>query len=178
MQQSEHGMRDHGLVGIEIGAEAPDFELVNQFGEPVRLSSYRGRSAVALVFFPLAFSSTCTGEFEELRDNAALFSEAGVELLGISVDSKHTLRAWWAAERFAMPLLADFWPHGRVAQLYGAFREEAGVSSRTTVFVDREGAVRSVFSSAPGEARAFSLYRSALAELADEERPGGQTIAE
>jgi peroxiredoxin len=159
-------MRHDGGVTILIGDEAPDFELANQFGEPVRLSSYRGRSAVVLVFFPLAFSRTCTGEFEELRDNAALFTEAGVELIGISVDSKHTLRAWWSAEGLGMPLLADFWPHGEVARRYGAFREDAGVASRTTVFVDAAGTVRSVFSSPPGEARPFSAYRAAVAALA------------
>ncbi|WP_286276731.1 peroxiredoxin [Naasia aerilata] len=158
-------------MGIDIGDEAPDFELANQFGEHVRLSSYRGRSAVALVFFPLAFSRTCSREFEELRDNAEVFAEAGVEVVGISVDSKHTLRAWWSAEGLGMPLLADFWPHGEVARRYGVFREDTGTASRTTVVIDRAGVVRSVFSSAPGEPRPFSAYRAALAALA-------QTIAE
>jgi mycoredoxin-dependent peroxiredoxin len=152
-------------VTIGIGGTAPDFELSNQFGEPVALSSFRGRSAVALVFFPLAFSRNCAGELGELRDNAALFADAGVELLGISVDSKHTLRAWAEAEGFGMQLLSDFWPHGEVARLYGAFRDVTGVASRTTVVVDAGGVVRSVFSSPPTEPRPLSAYRSAVAAL-------------
>ena len=77
---------------------APDFELPNQFGEHIRLSEFRGKKAVALVFFPLAFSSTCTSELCELRDNLSLFKDSGVELIGISVDSKASLRAWAEAE--------------------------------------------------------------------------------
>ncbi len=158
-------MRHDCGVTIMVGQEAPEFELPNQFGEPVSLSSFRGRSAIALVFVPLAFSRTCAGELGELRDNATLFSEAGVELLGISVDSKHALRAWAEAEGYGMQLLSDFWPHGEVARRYGAFREASGVASRTTVLVDRNGAVRSVFSSAPTEPRPLSAYRAALGTL-------------
>src|SRR3712207_2798911 len=94
-----------------IGKQAQDFQLRSQYGESVRLSELRGRP-VTLVFFPLAFSGTCTSELCELRDNLALFSDAGVQLIGISVDSKASLRAWGEQEGYDFPLLADFWPHG------------------------------------------------------------------
>ncbi|CAN5370510.1 peroxiredoxin [soil metagenome] len=144
---------------------APDFDLPNQFGEHVRLRDFRGTSPVALVFFPLAFSSTCTTELCELRDNLNLFAMEGVELLGISVDSKATLRAFADAEGYDFPLLADFWPHGEVAREYGVFLEEKGFANRATFLIDVDGVIRANFVTAPGQARSLSEYTEALAEL-------------
>jgi peroxiredoxin len=109
-----------------VGDVAPDFTLRNQFGQTVSLRGFRGGSAVALVFFPLAFTSTCMGELRELRDNLALFRTAGVQLLGISEDSTATLREFAEREGYDFSLLADFWPHGGVAQQYGAFLNDKG----------------------------------------------------
>ncbi len=152
-------------MALVIDTQAPDFELANQFGEHVRLSDFRGRKPVALVFFPLAFSSTCTTELCELRDNLALFKEEGVELIGISVDSKATLRAWAESERYDFTLLADFWPHGDVAKEYGVFIEQKGFANRATFLIDTAGVIRASFITAPGEARSIADYRAALAEL-------------
>lgn len=152
-------------MALENDTSAPDFELANQFGERIRLSEFRGKHPVALVFFPLAFSGTCTGELCELRDNLALFAEAGVQLLGISVDSKHTLRAWADAQGYDFPLLADFWPHGQVAKEYGVFLPEKGFANRATFLIDRGGVIRASFITAPGEARPLAAYRDAVAEL-------------
>lgn len=145
--------------------KAPDFELPNQFGEHVRLGEFRGKKPVALVFFPLAFSTTCTSELCELRDNLALFKQEGVELMGISVDSKATLRAWAEAEGYDFTLLADFWPHGDVAKEYGVFIEEKGFANRATFLIDIDGFIRASFITAPGQARSLEDYRAALAEL-------------
>jgi len=161
-----------GRMVIPIGEPAPDFELPDQFGEPVRLSSFRGRSAVALVFFPLAFSTTCAAELRELQANVDVFEEAGAVVLAISVDSKQTLRAWGDVEGYSMPLLSDFWPHGEVARSYGAFRPDTGVASRTTVVLSEDGVVRSVFSSPPTEARPLAAYREGLAALRLAREPG------
>ncbi|MEP6480548.1 MAG: peroxiredoxin [Rhodoglobus sp.] len=144
---------------------APDFELPNQFGEHVRLSDYRGKKAVALVFFPLAFSSTCTTELCDLRDNLNLFKDESVELIGISVDSKATLRAFAEAEGYDFPLLADFWPHGDVAKEYGVFLEQKGFANRATFLIDIDGVIRSSIVTAPGQARSIEEYATALAEL-------------
>jgi mycoredoxin-dependent peroxiredoxin len=148
-----------------IGAPAPDFELSSQYGERIRLSELRGRP-VALVFFPLAFSGTCTSELGDLRDNVGLFSSAGVDLIGISVDSKACLRAWGEQERSDFPLLADFWPHGEVARRYGVFLEDRGYAARGTFLVDAAGTIRDCFLSGPGEARPLARYRAALAAIA------------
>lgn len=152
-------------MALENNTQAPDFELVNQFGERIQLSRYRGEKSVALVFFPLAFSGICTGELCELRDNLSLFAASGVELIGISVDSRHTLRAWGDQERYTFSLLADFWPHGAVAKEYGVFLEDRGSANRATFLIDQSGIIRASFISAPGEARSLDAYRAALGEL-------------
>lgn len=152
-------------MALENDTTAPDFELPNQFGEHVRLGEFRGKSPVALVFFPLAFSSTCTTELCDLRDNLSLFKTAGVELIGISVDSKATLRAFAEAEGYDFTLLADFWPHGEVAREYGVFLEEKGFATRATFLIDIDGVIRASFINAPGEARSLQEYTEALAEL-------------
>ena len=152
-------------MALEIDTRAPDFELPNQFGEHVRLSDFAGKSPVALVFFPLAFSSTCTTELCALRDNLSLFKEHGVELLGISVDSKATLRAFADQEGYDFTLLADFWPHGAVAKEYGVFIEEKGFATRATFVIDTKGIIRAGFKTAPGEARSLDEYRMALDQV-------------
>jgi peroxiredoxin len=152
-------------MALENDTQAPDFELASQHGAPVRLSDFRGKSAVALVFFPLAFSGTCTGELCELRDNLALFKEQGVELIGISVDSKHALRVWSEQEGYDFTLLADFWPHGQVAKEYGVFLDDKGFANRATFLIDVDGIIRASFITAPGEARSLDAYRAALGEL-------------
>ncbi|MBC7723986.1 MAG: peroxiredoxin [Burkholderiaceae bacterium] len=151
---------------LAIDTQAPDFELPNQFGEHIRLSDFRGRKPVALVFFPLAFTSTCTTELCELRDNIELFADSRVQLVGISVDSKATLRAFADVEGYEFPLLADFWPHGAVAKEYGVFLEEKGFANRASFLIDVNGIIRARFITTPGEARTLDAYREAVAELA------------
>jgi len=148
-----------------VGQAAPDFELDNQFGEPVRLSEFRGRTVV-LVFFPFAFSGICTGELCELRDNLALFEDADAVVLGVSVDSKFAQRAYAEKEGYTFDLLADFWPHGAVAEQYGVFDPDSGMARRGTFIIDAGGAVRYVVVNPRGQARDFAEYRAALAGLA------------
>ena len=148
-----------------IGTPAPDFELPDQWGAPVRLSGFRGARPVVLVFVPFAFSRTCTGELGELRDHAELFERADAALLVASVDSKYALRAWAEAESYGFPLLSDFWPHGAVASAYGAFSTDSGFATRSTFAIDRDGVIRSRFATGPGEPRPLAAYRDALARL-------------
>ena len=152
-------------MALENDTQAPDFDLANQFGEHIRLSQFRGKKPVALVFFPLAFSSTCTTELCTLRDNIAMFQSQGIELIGISVDSKATLRAFADKEGYDFTLLADFWPHGEVAKEYGVFLEEKGFANRATFLIDTNGVIRASFITAPGEARSLEEYKAAVAEL-------------
>jgi peroxiredoxin len=157
--------RKEALIALENDTQAPDFKLINQFGESVQLSQYRGVKSVALVFFPLAFSGICSGELCELRDNLALFEDSAVELIGISVDSRHALRAFAEQEKYTFDLVADFWPHGAVAKEYGVFLEDKGFANRATFLIDSSGIIRSSFITAPGEARSIDAYRAALGQL-------------
>jgi peroxiredoxin len=147
-----------------VGETAPDFELTNQYGEPVRLSSFRGQNVV-LVFYPFAFSGICTGELCEIRDNLAVFEHADATVLAVSVDSKFSLRAYAEQENYSFDLLADFWPHGSVAREYGVFDAGSGMARRGTFIIDAGGVVRYVVVNPRGQARDLSDYRDALAGL-------------
>jgi peroxiredoxin len=147
-----------------VGESAPDFELVNQFGEPVRLSALRGQNVV-LVFYPFAFSGICTGELCEIRDNLAVFEDARATVLAVSVDSKFSLRAYAEKEAYGFDLLADFWPHGAVANAYGVFDPESGMAKRGTFIIDATGTIRYVVVNPRGQARELAEYREVLAGL-------------
>ena len=148
---------------IEVGAEAPDFLLKDQNNQEVRLSDFRGRRTVLLVFYPLAFTGTCSGEMYEMRDNLHEYVNDQVQLLTVSVDSAYSHKVWADREGFEFPLLADFWPHGAVAQAYGVFNEQAGIANRGTFVIDKAGIVRFAEMNMPGEARDQSGWRKALA---------------
>ncbi|MGB7982365.1 MAG: peroxiredoxin [Candidatus Nanopelagicales bacterium] len=150
-------------MSVTVGQIAPDFTLLNQAGQQVTLSELQGRKVV-LVFYPFAFSSICTGELCDLRDRRGEFDDDTV-LLGISVDTKHALRVFAEQEGLGFDLLSDFWPHGEVAQAYGAFLEGPGMATRASFVLDREGVVRWAVVNGPGEARDPGDYRAALAEI-------------
>lgn len=152
-------------MAVAVGDKAPDFELVNQHGESVKLSSFQGKKPVVLVFYPLSFSGTCTEELCELRDNFSDFESKDVELMAISVDSKFTQKLFAEKEGYKFQVLADFWPHGGVAQSYGVFKEDAGIAIRGTFLIDTEGVIRNMFVNGPGEARDLASYHQALAAL-------------
>jgi mycoredoxin-dependent peroxiredoxin len=147
---------------IEVGQQAPDFELRNQFGTPVRLSSYRGRSSVLLVFFPKAFTPTCTGELTAIRDMGL---DDATTVLGVSCDTDAALKVYAETQGYGFSLLSDFWPHGEVARSYGVFLEERGFATRGSFLVDTHGVVRWLVVNDPREARRTSDYREALAAI-------------
>ncbi len=147
------------------GQPAPDFALKDQHGRVVRLSDFRGVTNVALVFYPFAFSRTCTGELCEIRDNLGVFTDADVQVIGISCDPMHAQRVWSEAERYEFPLLSDFWPHGEVATLYGVFDDRFGFARRGTFLIDAQGTTRWSVLNGLGEARPFAAYKEAVAAL-------------
>ncbi|GAB4107515.1 peroxiredoxin [Micromonospora taraxaci] len=149
---------------IEVGAEAPDFVLKDQNNQEVRLSDFRGRRAVLLVFYPLAFTGTCQGELREVRDNLDEYANDDVQVLTVSVDSVYSHKIWADREGYQFPMLADFWPHGGVAQAYGVFNDVAGFANRGTFVIDRTGVVRFAEMNGPGEARDQLAWRKAIAE--------------
>lgn len=152
------------MTNLQVGRPAPDFTLPGTTSQPLTLSSLRG-SPVVLVFYPYAFSGTCTGELCELRDNLAAFDEAGVRLLGVSCDPAHSLRAFREQEGYTFDLLSDFWPHGAVSRSYGVFDEDGGMAIRGSFLVDAEGILRWAVVNPRGRARPLAAYREALATL-------------
>ncbi|MEU1883276.1 peroxiredoxin [Streptosporangium sp. NPDC020072] len=149
---------------VDVGSPAPDFELKDQHGTPVKLSDHRGKKVV-LIFYPLAFSGVCHGELCALRDEFIANAPEDVQVLTVSVDSVFTHRAWADQEGYTFPLLSDFWPHGQVAQAYGVFDEEKGIATRGTFVIDGEGVVRwSVVNPIP-QARDIAEYLRVLADL-------------
>ncbi|WP_347107697.1 peroxiredoxin [Paenarthrobacter sp. S56] len=159
-------VRDSPAVAVPLlGQPAPDFELPNQYGEPVRLSDFRGRNVV-VVFYPFAFSGICTGELCEIRDNLGDFEADDASILAVSVDSKFSLRAYAAKEGYEFDLLSDFWPHGEVARQYGIFDDQSGMALRGTFIIDAQGIVRHVVVNPRGQARDLAEYRAALSSLA------------
>jgi mycoredoxin-dependent peroxiredoxin len=150
---------------IELGHEAPDFELRDQHKQPVRLSDYRGKKAVVVIFLPWAFSRICTGELCSIRDEIEDFSGDDVQVLAITCDSPWANNAWAQQEGYTFPLLSDYWPHGATAQTYGVFDEQAGCALRGSFIVDRDGIVRWTVTNGIPDARDLDGYRRALASI-------------
>jgi peroxiredoxin len=125
---------------IEAGQPAPDFTLPDQDGHAVTLSELRGQT-VLLVFYPLDFSPVCTDQLSVYQQVLSELEGRGVKLLGISVDSAFTHKAFREHLGLTMPLLADFHPKGAVASSYGLYNEEYGNSTRALVMVGPDGDV-------------------------------------
>ena len=153
------------LTGISVGSVAPDFELKDQHGAKVSLSSFKGNKNVVLLFIPFAFTGTCTGELCALRDDLAAFQNDDVQLLAVSCDPMYAQRAFAEQEGYKFPVLADFWPHGAVAKAYGVFDELRGCSTRGTFVIDKEGILRWQVVNGLGDARNIADYKAAIAAL-------------
>ena len=154
-------------MGIQIGDEAPDFELKDQSNEVVKLSSFRGDKPVTLVFYPFTFTGVCEGELCQLRDDFSIYEAVGVQVLAVSCDTRHAQRVWAEQEGYQFPVLSDFWPHGEVAQAYGVFNEALGCANRATFVLDENGVVVDTFASPDlGTPRARAEYEAALAKVA------------
>lgn len=149
---------------IDVGAEAPDFELPDQHGAAVRLSSLRGRPVVVL-FFPFAFTGVCTGELAAVRDELLPAVGDAARVLAVSCDSMFALRVFGDANGLDFPLLSDFWPHGQVASSYGVFDDDRGCALRGSFVVDASGVVRWTLTHALPDARDVADYSRVLAEL-------------
>ena len=157
------------------GAPAADFELRDQHGALVRLSNFRGRPVVVM-FFPYAFTGTCTGELRAVRE---LQAECDVAVLAISCDTMFALRTFGETEGLRFPLLSDFWPHGAVTSAYGVFDADRGCPLRASFIIDIDGTVRWSVVTTIAESRDVGDYHRVLDELALERadvvstHPGG-----
>ena len=125
----------------KVGDSASDFTLKDQNGKEFRLSEQRGRR-VLLSFHPAAWTGVCADQMKSLEANQSAFESLNSVAVGLSVDSIPSKKAW--ADSLGIkktPLLADFWPHGAVARLFGIFREKGGTSERANIVVDEKGKI-------------------------------------
>ena len=152
-------------MAVEVGSKAPDFSLNDYNREKVSLADFQGKKNVLLVFYPFAFSGICTGELCQVRDEIAEYQNDKVQVLGVSVDTPFSLKAWADQQGYTFPLLSDFWPHGEVAKAYGVFNEGGGLAVRGTFLIDTEGVIRFAEVNQPGEARNQDNWKKAIAEL-------------
>lgn len=155
-------------MSAEIDSKAPDFTLQNTEGEEVSLSDFINDKNIVLLFFPLAFSSTCTEELCTTRDNMKLYNSMDAKVIGISVDSFFTLKAFKERENLNFTLLSDF--NKEVSENYNALYDDyfgmKGVSKRAAFVIDKEGTIRhrEVLEDS-GNLPDFKVLQNALANL-------------
>jgi peroxiredoxin len=149
----------------QIGSPAPDFTLRDTQRAEVSLSDFRGKKTL-LVFIPFPFTQNCETELCTIRDNLASLNALDANVVVITTHALHTNRVWAEQQGFEFPILADYWPHGAVAQAYGCFNEIAGSANRATYVLDEEGVVRDIIATdSLGTIREYSEYTKALAAL-------------
>lgn len=152
---------------ITVGKNAPDFTLQNTEGKKVTCSNFKGKNNLVLLFFPLAFTSTCTEEMCTMRDNMKIYNSLDAKVLGISVDSFFTLKEFKKTENLNFTLLSDF--NKEASHKYGTIYEDffgmKGVSKRAAFVINKEGDVvyAEVLEDA-GELPDFDAIKKALDE--------------
>jgi len=126
---------------LAVGMSAKNFTLSDQNGQAFRLSEFKGKK-ILLSFHPLAWTSICATQMQDLEKNTDRFEKSNTVAVGLSVDSVPCKKAW--ADSLGIKrtrLLADFWPHGKVAKSFGVFRAENGFSERCNIIVDEKGKI-------------------------------------
>ncbi len=127
---------------IKVGDKAPDFTLKDQDQKEVKLSSFQGQKNVVLAFYPLDWSPVCTNENKCMTQDFDKFQKAGAEVLGISIDSVYSHKAWKDALNLKHNLLSDM--GGSAASKYGMYMEDKFITKRATVVIDKQGVVKYV----------------------------------
>ncbi|MBK7290691.1 MAG: redoxin domain-containing protein [Chitinophagaceae bacterium] len=153
---------------LEIGQQAPDFTLFDSDKKEITLSELKGQP-VLLLFFPLAFTSTCTTELCSVRDNIGWYNNLNAKVFGISVDALHTLAKYKEDQQLNFTLLSDF--NKDVSRLYESIYEQfgynmKGVSKRSAFVIDKEGIIQyaEVLENA-GEIPDFNKIKIALEKI-------------
>jgi peroxiredoxin len=129
-------------MAIEVGQQAPDFDLAITLQDRVTLAQFRGQKAVLLVFHPFAFTGICEAEGRELQESLDAYHDKDIEVIFVSCDTWSARQAWKEQLGASYTFASDFWPHGEVSKAYGVFDEGLGVSVRGTFLIDRDGVVQ------------------------------------
>jgi peroxiredoxin len=155
-------------MSADVGSKAPDFTLVNQDREAVKLSDQIGSNTIVLAFFPGAFSSVCTKEMCTLRDSMSQLNGLGAKVYGISTDTFFALKAWADQQKLGFPLLSDY--NKEAIKAYDVVNPDMvglkNIAKRAVIVIDRGGVIR--YREALDDARNEPNYdklKEALAEL-------------
>lgn len=125
-----------------VGATAPVFRLSDEHGSAFDLAEQFAEGPVLVVFYPFAFSGTCTGELTGLLDLDEQLGGLGVGVVAVSCDPLFAQRAFSESTGLTFPLLSDFWPHGAVTSAYGVFDTERGCPKRASFLIGPDGRIR------------------------------------
>ena len=126
---------------IAVGQPAPDFTLKDQNQKDIKLSELVGNRNIVLMFYPLDFSPICTNEHACFVNEMKQFEKLDAQLLGLSVDSVWTHKAFAEKMGIGYPLLADFHPKGAVAEKFGMYNPERGMTGRAIAIIDKAGKI-------------------------------------
>jgi peroxiredoxin (alkyl hydroperoxide reductase subunit C) len=148
-----------------VGQPAPDFKLKDTSNNDVSLADLKGSKAI-IAFIPFPHTGTCDTEACALRDDYSSLSADGSKVVIISTHARPLLGVWATQNNIPFPVLADFWPHGAVAQAYGCFNDQVGVAMRASYVLDANGIVREIIQSEGlGQARDHAAHAKALASI-------------
>jgi peroxiredoxin len=128
-------------MSIAVGSVAPDFTLKDQSQKEVKLSDFVGKKNVVLMFYPLDWSPVCTNEHACVVNDMKSFDTLDAEVLGVSVDSVWSHKAYAEKMGIGYSLLADFQPRGAMAEKYGVYLAEKGITGRSIIIVNKSGKV-------------------------------------
>ena len=128
-------------MSIAVGQTAPDFMLLNQEKKEVKLSDFAGKKNVVLVWYPLDWSPTCTNEHICFVNEMKAFETLDAEVLGVSVDSVWSHKAYAEKMGIKYSLLADFHPKGAMSEKYGVYLADKGITGRAIAIVNKAGKV-------------------------------------
>ena len=127
---------------VGTGERAPEFDLEEAFDKPrLRLTDFRGKRNVLLVFHPFAFTSVCREEALDLQANLESFHNAETDVIFVSCDPSAARQAWKEELGATYAFASDFWQHGVTARAYGVFNDETGAPLRGTFLIDKDGIV-------------------------------------
>jgi len=127
------------VLKVKIGEKVPDFTLPSISGENISLHQLKGKKNVVISFVPAAWTPVCSDQWPGYNIAKSIFDENDAVLLGITVDNIPTLFAWTKQMgKLWFHVLSDFWPHGKVADMFGVLRSD-GVSERALFVIDKEG---------------------------------------
>jgi peroxiredoxin len=133
--------REDKHMSIAVGTTAPDFTLMNQDKKDVKLSDFAGKKNVVLMFYPLDWSPTCTTEHACMVNDIRSFDTLDAEVLGVSVDSVWSHKAYAEKMGIKYSLLADFQPRGAMSEKYGVYLADKGITGRSIIIVNKAGKV-------------------------------------